>query len=82
VFQVTTQLALILDDRDLAVLDTEVENGHALDRAAAVLQLINGLRMRQRYERDNEILDGLAAKGEDPYPDLTGLATLPSLVVD
>jgi Arc/MetJ-type ribon-helix-helix transcriptional regulator len=79
---VTTQIAIRLEDRDLAALDAEVAEGRAASRSDAVRRGIARLRRDQRYREDEAILLELARRGEPVYPDLEGLAELPHPSLD
>jgi Arc/MetJ-type ribon-helix-helix transcriptional regulator len=78
---VTTQIAIRLEDQDLAALDAEVAEGRASSRSDAVRRGIARLRRDQRYREDEAILLELAQRGEPVYPDLAGMTDLmhPSL---
>ena len=78
---VTNQIAIRLEDDDLAALDAEVAEGRAANRSDAVRRGIARLRRDQLYREDEAILLELAKRGEAVYPDLEGLADLshPSL---
>jgi Arc/MetJ-type ribon-helix-helix transcriptional regulator len=69
----STQIAIRLDDQELAALDDEVKAGRAGSRSDAVRRGIAYLRREQRYRREEETLLDLARRGEAVYPDLSGL---------
>lgn len=69
----TTQIAIRLDDGELAALDAEVAEGRAANRSEAVRRGIARLRRDQRYRNEEALLLDLARRGEPVYPDLTGL---------
>ena len=78
----TTQIAVRLDDRELATLDTEVEEGRAASRSDAVRRGIARLQRDQRYRGEEAVLIELARRGEPVYPDLDGTLDLPPLPLD
>lgn len=78
----TTQIAIRLDDGELAALDTEVVEGRAANRSEAVRHGIARLKRDQRYRREEATLVELAHRGEAVYPDLDGLLDLPHPVLD
>jgi len=67
------QLAVELDDNQVAILDNEVESGRAQTRADAVRHIISYLDRYRGYRRDNEIMTRLRKNGEDIYPDFTNI---------
>lgn len=73
----TTQIAVRLDDTELAALDTEVAEGRAASRSEAVRRGIARLRRDQRYRDEEAALIELARRGESVYPDLDALLDLP-----
>ena len=77
----THQIAIRLEDHDLAALDAEVAEGRAANRSDALRRGIARLRRDQRYREDEAILLDLAKRGETVYPELEGLADIahPSL---
>jgi Arc/MetJ-type ribon-helix-helix transcriptional regulator len=79
---VTHQIAIRLEDQDLAALDAEIAEGRAANRSDAVRQGIARLKRDQRYRADEAILIELAKRGEAVYPDLQGLADLPHPQLD
>lgn len=68
----STQIAIRLDDDDLAALDAEVREGRAGSRSDALRRGIAYLRREQRYRGEEAVLVGLARRGEPVYPDLEG----------
>ncbi len=78
----TTQIAIRLDDGELAALDTEVVEGRAANRSEAVRRGIARLQRDQRYRREEATLVDLARRGQTVYPDLDGLLDLPHPVLD
>ncbi|MEP7178721.1 MAG: ribbon-helix-helix domain-containing protein [Pseudonocardiales bacterium] len=78
----TTQIAIRLDDRELAALDTEVVEGRAANRSEAVRQALARLQRDQRYRGEDATLIDLARRGEPVYPDLDGLLDLPHPPLD
>ncbi len=78
----TTQIAIRLDDRELAALDAEVAEGRAANRSEAVRHAIARLERDQRYRREEAILTELARRGEPVYPDLEGVLDLPHPELD
>ena len=79
---VTTQIAIRLEDEDLATLDAEVADGRASNRSEAVRRSIARMRREQRYRRDEAILLDLARRGAPVYPDLEGILDLPHPPLD
>lgn len=77
-----TQVAIRLDDRDLAVLDAEVAEGRAVNRSDAVRRGIARLRRDQRYRGEEAVLVELARCGEPVYPELKGVLDLPHPPLD
>ncbi len=73
----SSQIAIRLDDGELAALDTEVAEGRAANRSEAVRRGIARLQRDQRYRREDAVLTELARRGEAVYPDLDGLLDLP-----
>lgn len=73
----TTQIAIRLDDEELAALDAEVVEGRAASRSEAVRQGIARLQRDQRYRGEETTLLDLAQRGEVVYPDLDGVLDLP-----
>jgi Arc/MetJ-type ribon-helix-helix transcriptional regulator len=78
----STQIAIRLDDGELAALDTEVVEGRAANRSEAIRRGIARLQRDQRYRGDEATLIDLARRGETIYPDLGGLLGLPHPVLD
>lgn len=78
----TTQIAVRLDDRELAALDAEVADGRAANRSEAVRHGIARLRRDQRYRGEEAILIDLARRGEPVYADLDGVLDLPHPALD
>ena len=78
----TTQIAVRLDDRELAALDAEVAEGRAANRSEAVRRGIARLQRDQRYRGEEAILIDLARRGEPVYPDLDGVLDLPHPALD
>lgn len=73
----STQIAIRLDDAELAGLDDEVAAGRAASRSDAVRRGIARLRRAQRYPREESTLRELVARGEAVYPGLDGLLDQP-----
>lgn len=78
----TTQIAVRLDDQELAALDAEVAEGRAVSRSDAVRRGIARLRRDQRYRGEEAILIQLARRGEVVYPDLDGVLDPPHAPLD
>jgi Arc/MetJ-type ribon-helix-helix transcriptional regulator len=78
----STQIAIRLDDRELAALDSEVAQGRAASRSEAVRHGIARLQREQRYRAEEVVLIELARRGEPVYPDLDGLLDLPHPSLD
>lgn len=78
----TTQIAIRLDDRELAALDAEVAEGRAANRSEAVRRGIARLRRDQRYRGEEATLIELARRGEPVYPELDGVLELPHPPLD
>ncbi len=78
----TTQIAIRLDDRELAALDAEVADGRAATRSEAVRHGIARLQRDQRYRGEEAILIDLARRGEPIYPGLDGVLDLPHPALD
>jgi Arc/MetJ-type ribon-helix-helix transcriptional regulator len=78
----TTQIAIRLDDGELAALDIEVVEGRAANRSEAVRRGIARLQRDQRYRGEEATLIDLARRGEAVYPDLDGLLDLPHPALD
>jgi Arc/MetJ-type ribon-helix-helix transcriptional regulator len=73
----TTQIAIRLEDGELATLDAEVTQGRAANRSEAVRHGIARLQREQRYRCEEATLTELVERGEAVYPDLDGLLDLP-----
>ncbi len=69
----STQIAIRLDDDELAALDAEVREGRAASRSEAVRRGIAYIRREQRYRVEEGALVELARRGELVYPDLDGV---------
>lgn len=78
----TTQIAIRLDDHELAALDAEVADGRAATRSEAVRHGIARLQRDQRYRGEEAILIDLARRGEPIYLDLDGVLDLPHPALD
>ena len=78
----TTQIAIRLDDDELAALDVEVVEGRAANRSEAVRRGIARLQRDQRYRGEEATLIDLARRGEAVYPDLDGLLDVPHSALD
>jgi Arc/MetJ-type ribon-helix-helix transcriptional regulator len=76
------QIAVRLDDGQLSVLDYEVADGLAESRSDVIRRLIMRLERAQAYRKDAQVLKNLVARGENPYPDLVGLADFPFPALD
>jgi Arc/MetJ-type ribon-helix-helix transcriptional regulator len=74
---VSTQIAVRLDDSDLAALDAEVAAGRAANRSDAVRRGIARLQRDQRYRGEEATLIELARRGDLVYPDLDVILDLP-----
>jgi Arc/MetJ-type ribon-helix-helix transcriptional regulator len=79
---VTTQIAIRLDEHEVAALDTEVAQGRAANRSDAVRRGIARLQREQRYRSEEAVLAALAERGEAVYPDLEGYVALPHASID
>ena len=77
-----TQIAVRLDDHELAALDAEVVEGRASSRSEAVRRGIAQLQREQRYRVEEATLIELARRGESVYPDLDGVLDVPPLPLD
>jgi Arc/MetJ-type ribon-helix-helix transcriptional regulator len=82
IWPMSTQIAVRLDDRELAALDVEVSEGRAASRSEAVRHGIARLQRDRRYRGEEAVLIELARRGEAIYPDLDGLLDLPHPVLD
>lgn len=78
----TTQIAIRLEDGELAALDAEVAQGRAANRSEAIRHRIARLQREQRYRREEATLTELVERGEAVYPDLDGLLDLPHPALD
>lgn len=78
----TTQIAIRLDDGELAALDAEVAEGRAANRSEVVRHGIARLRREQRYRQEEATLVELARQGASVYPDLDGILDSPHPAVD
>lgn len=78
----TTQIAIRLDDQELAALDAEVSQGRAASRSEAVRRGIARLQREQRYRAEEAVLLELARRSEPLYPDLDGAVDLPHPPLD
>jgi Arc/MetJ-type ribon-helix-helix transcriptional regulator len=78
----STQIAIRLDDDELAALDAEVAEGRAASRSEAVRQGIARLRRQQRYRGEEASLIALARSGQLVYPELDDLLDLPRPSLD
>ncbi|WP_375475633.1 ribbon-helix-helix domain-containing protein [uncultured Jatrophihabitans sp.] len=78
----STQVAIRLDERELATLDEEVAAGRAANRSDAIRRGIARLQRDQRYRGEEAILVELARRGEPVYPDLAGTLELPRPTLD
>lgn len=78
----STQIAIRLDDDELAALDAEVAEGRAASRSDAVRRGIARLLRDQRYRGEEARLIELARRGEAVYPDLDEILDLPHPALD
>jgi Arc/MetJ-type ribon-helix-helix transcriptional regulator len=78
----STQIAVRLEEAELAALDIEVAEGRAANRSDAVRHGIARLRRDQRYRGEEATLIELARRGERVYPDLDGILDLPRPSLD
>lgn len=78
----TTQIAVRLDEQELAALDAEVAEGRAANRSDAVRRGIAHLQRDRRYRAEESELVELARRGEAIYPDLDGILDLPHPPLD
>ena len=79
---VTTQIAIRLDDDELASLDAEVAQGHAANRSEAVRHALARLQREQRYQREEATLAELVRRGEAVYTDFDSLLDPPHPALD
>ena len=77
-----TQIAIRLDDNELAALDAEVAEGRAANRSDAVRRGIARLQRDRRYRDEDATLTELARRGELVYPDLDAVLELPRPSLD
>ncbi|TFV55545.1 ribbon-helix-helix protein, CopG family [Geodermatophilus sp. DF01-2] len=78
----STQIAIRLDDDELAALDAEVRAGRAASRSDAVRRGIAYIQRAQRYRAEDATLSELAERGEPVYPEFEGMKDLPHLPLD
>lgn len=78
----STQIAIRLDNAELAALDAEVAEGRATSRSEAVRRGIARLQRDQRYRGEEAALVQLARRGEPVYPELEGVLDLPHPPLD
>ncbi|MGI9156925.1 MAG: ribbon-helix-helix domain-containing protein [Marmoricola sp.] len=78
----STQIAVRLEDQELAALDAEVAQGRATNRTDAIRRGIARLQREQRYRAEEAELVELVRRGEAVYPDLDGLLDLPHPALD
>jgi Arc/MetJ-type ribon-helix-helix transcriptional regulator len=78
----STQIAIRLQQEELAALDREVVEGRAASRADAVRRGITYLQRVQRYRGEEETLLGLVRNADVVYPDLEVLLDLPHPKLD
>jgi Arc/MetJ-type ribon-helix-helix transcriptional regulator len=78
----STQIAIRLDNAELAALDAEVAEGRATSRSEAVRRGIARLQRDQRYRGEEAALVLLARRGEPVYPELEGVLDLPHPPLD
>lgn len=71
----STQIAIRLDDEELAALDVEVESGRSANRSDAVRRGIKRLQREHRSRRDEQLIIEIMRRGEALYPDLDGWHT-------
>lgn len=76
------QIAIRLDDHELAALDAEVAEGRADSRSQAVRRAIARLQREQRYRGEEAVLVELARRRESVYPELEGVLDLPHPTLD
>jgi Arc/MetJ-type ribon-helix-helix transcriptional regulator len=80
--RMSTQIAIRLQDDELAALDREVAAGRAASRAEAVRHGIAYLERAQRYRNDEAVLLELARRADVVYPDLEVVLDLPHVDID
>ena len=73
----STQIAIRLDNLELAALDVEVTEGRAANRSDAVRRGIAACNVTSTTARRGSLLIELAHRGEAIYPDLDGALDLP-----
>lgn len=78
----STQIAVRLDDDEVAALDLEVKEGRATSRSDAVRRGIAYVRREQRYREEEAILVELESRGEAVYPELRGVHDRPHVRLD
>jgi len=78
----STQIAVRLEEAEVAALDIEVAEGRAANRSDAVRHGIARLRRDQRYRGEEATLIELARRGEPVYPDLDGMLEVPRPSLD
>jgi Arc/MetJ-type ribon-helix-helix transcriptional regulator len=78
----STQIAIRLQEEELAALDREVAEGRAASRADAVRRGISYLERAQRYRGEEETLLRLVRNADVVYPDLEVLLDLPHPKLD
>jgi Arc/MetJ-type ribon-helix-helix transcriptional regulator len=76
------QIAVRLQEHEVAALDREVSEGRAASRADAVRRGIAYLERAQRYRKDEAILLELARRADIVYPDLEVILELPQVEID
>jgi len=69
----SSQIAIRLNDEELAILDAEVANGRALNRSDAVRRSITYLDRYRGYRQDADIMSRIRMSGEELYPDLASI---------
>jgi len=79
---VSTQIAIRLDDDELAALDAEVRAGRAASRSDAVRRGIAYVQRAQRYRAEDAVPRALAIRGESVHPGLEGLGEVPTPPLD
>lgn len=78
----STQIAIRLDDEELAALDAEVRAGRSASRSDAVRRGIAYIQREQRHRAEDATLKELARRGEPVYPDFEGMHDLPHPPLD
>lgn len=79
---VSTQIAIRLQEHELAALDLEVAEGRASNRVDAVRRGIAYLERAQRYRSEEAVLLDLAKRTDIIYPDLEVWLDLPHPEID